>query len=668
VAASLESFFLPEGPLACSTKTFEVRPEQREMAMAVGRALAEKKHLLVEAGTGVGKSFAYLLPCALWAVQQKKRVVIATYTKALQEQLIRKDLPIVEAALRHAGFEFSYALLMGAENYLCQQRLERCLGKEKDLFATTTAEETLANLHRWCGEATTGLRTKIPFKVSDPLWESVCRDSDICLGKKGPYWETCLYRKDMDRARAANVLVVNQHLFLAGGRLPSFEAVVIDEAHNLEKVAAQFLGLAFTNRKLKRLLDDFYNPQSNRGLARRLRGAGRLWFDQVRKSIGQATSDARIFFEAVRSKLGDSLTKRIKEPSVVADTLSPSLTHLVELLGQAVGTSQDSEEEAEIKALKARYLAAILDLTTFLKCESKDHAYWMESMLSRKTPLTSLNVVPLDVSATLKKELFEKHKPVILTSATLAVEKSFAMAKSRLGVGEGLEKWLDSPYDYPHQAAIYTDSAIPDPKDEPETYEKMVLERGLEIARIVHGGIFALFTSRQLLEKAYRQWSASDTGRPLFKQGDRSPHELLEDFKGAGNGLLLGTETFWQGVDVPGPALSCVIITRLPFSSPDSPLEEARMEWMAARGMDVFNEYTLPTAVIRFRQGFGRLIRAKTDFGVVAVLDPRIRTKRYGSLFLRSVPACRRLENLEELRTFFASHRLRISESCCINK
>jgi ATP-dependent DNA helicase DinG len=209
------------------------------------------------------------------------------------------------------------------------------------------------------------------------------------------------------------------------------------------------------------------------------------------------------------------------------------------------------------------------------------------------------------------------------------------------------------PYDYPRQAAIYTDPSIPDPKEAPEIYEKMILERGLEISRIVPGGIFVLFTSWQLLEKAYRQWAAADAGRPLFKQGDLSPHELLEEFKRAGNGLLLGTETFWQGVDVPGPALSCVAITRLPFTSPDSPLEEARQEWMVARGMDMFNEYTLPTAVIRFRQGFGRLIRTGADFGAVAILDPRIRTKRYGSLFLRSIPACRNVENLEDLRTFF---------------
>lgn len=656
MASSLESFFSPEGPLARSAKAFEVRHEQREMALTVQEALIQQKHLIVEAGTGVGKSFAYLLPCALWAVEHKKKVVIATYTKALQEQLIRKDLPIVKEALGYAGLEFNYALLMGAENYLCQQRLERCLGQEKDLFATASGEGTLTKLHQWCGEASTGLRTKIPFKVPNPLWEMVCRDSDICLGKKGPHWETCLYRKDIDRARAADLLVVNQHLFFAGGRLPSFEAVVIDEAHNLEKVAAQFLGMTFTNRKLKRLLDDFYNPQSNRGLARRLRNADRPWFEQVRQKIVETTVDARGFFEAVRAKLGESQAKRIRSPGVVADTLSSSLMNLAELLGQAVATSQNSEEEAETRALKTRYLEAIQELATFLKCESNEHAYWMESVLSRKTPVTSLNVAPLDVSATLRKELFEKHKSVILTSATLAVERSFDMVKSRLGVGKSLEKWLDSPYDYPRQAAIFTDPSIPDPRDAPEIYEKMVLERGLEISRIVPGGIFVLFTSWQLLEKAHRQWAAADTGRPLFKQGDLPPHELLEEFKRVGNGLLLGTETFWQGVDVPGPALSCVVITRLPFTSPDSPLEEARQEWMVARGMNVFNEYTLPMAVIRFRQGFGRLIRAGTDFGAVVILDPRIRTKRYGSLFLRSIPACRRVENLKELQAFFESH------------
>ncbi len=653
MTASLESFFLPEGPLAGCIPNFEPRAEQREMATAVQQALADKSHLIVEAGTGVGKSFAYLLPCALWAAQEKKKVVVATYTKALQEQLIRKDLPVVQAALEKVGLPFRYAILMGSENYLCQQRLDRALGHEKDFFAGAHAEEDLARLHEWSSAAPTGLRSKIPFKVPDPLWNQVCRDSDICLGRRGPHWESCLYRKDITAAREADLLIINQHLFFAGVPLPAFDAVVIDEAHNLEKVAAQFLGLAFTNRQLKRLLDDLYNPQSGRGLSARLKGMDRVWTGKIRENVKAATAQGQELFQALRQTLGNSSAKRVTQAGIVADSLSSALNELVDLLNEAIAKSQSAEEEAEVRALKSRHLEAMQELSTFLKCDSKDHAYWVEEAASSRSTLISANVAPLDVSATLREELFEKYKTVILTSATLAVEKSFTMVKSRLGMGKSLEKWVDSPFDYAKQAAIYTDSRIPDPKESAESFEQAILERGLEIAKIVPGGIFALFTSWQLLEKAYHSWSSAMTGRPIFKQGDESPHDLLEAFKRAGNGLLLGTETFWQGVDVPGSALSCVIITRLPFTSPDSPPEEARQEWMVARGMDVFNEYSLPTAVIRFRQGFGRLIRSKSDFGSVAVLDPRVRTKRYGSVFLRSIPLCRQIYSLPELQRFF---------------
>jgi ATP-dependent DNA helicase DinG len=276
----------------------------------------------------------------------------------------------------------------------------------------------------------------------------------------------------------------------------------------------------------------------------------------------------------------------------------------------------------------------------------------VEGRSSKEGPVTSLHMAPLDVSAALKKGLFEAHRAVILTSATLAADGSFRLLKSRLGVEASLEVLLDSPFRYAEQAAVYTDLSVPDPGRQPQRYEEAVARRCLEILQGVPGGTFILFTSWKLLDRTYRFLEKAGVERPLFRQGDRPPGALLEAFRRAGNGVLLGTETFWQGVDVPGPALSCVVITRLPFLVPGSPLEEARQERIAALGQDPFREDALPRAVIKFRQGFGRLIRSGRDTGAVAILDPRIRTKPYGAVFLRSIPVCRRLRTLDDLRAF----------------
>lgn len=673
----LRSIFAPDGPLARAHPGFSPRPQQIEMAISVARALGEKRPLVVEAGTGVGKSLGYLIPCALWAAQNGKRVTIATYTKALQEQLTAKDLPLVRTLLRGMGLRFEFALMMGSENYLCLQRLDQCVTQGSDLFDTEESAHTLERLRHWSAKTPTGLRSRIPFPVPGPVWQSVCRDPDLCLGKRGHFWPSCLYRKDLQRAREADLLVVNQHLLFAGISLPEPDALVIDEAHNLEEVALHFLGVEFSNRKLKRLLDDLVNPAKSRGLLYRLWEHPAPWSKAVGASVANARTAARAFFERLRAKLGTdlsassasgglrgagaetsaaenaSVTRRVREPNFVDDSLSAPLAGLDRLLRTGLGYSATAEEEAELRAVSDRCGQASSHLGEFLACESEEHAYWAENSLGKRGPLTSLHVTPLDVSEYLRRGLFRPGRPVVLTSATLAAGGSFEMFKSSVGLKAPLEVVLDSPFNYGQQAVLYVDHWVPDPAKKAEAYEKAVLGRCVEVCRIVPGGTFVLFTSWKLLHRAYRYLSDARVGRELFKQGDRPPYALLAAFRQAGNGILLGTDTFWQGVDVPGSALSCVIITRLPFLAPDSPLEEARQERIASRGGDPFTEYALPKAVIKFRQGFGRLIRTITDRGAVVILDPRVRTKRYGAMFLRSIPECRPAESFAALRSFF---------------
>lgn len=656
----LSSFFAPAGPVAQALKNFEPRKQQEEMSAAVYDAITEKKHLIVEAGTGVGKSLAYLLPSALWAVQNKKKIVVATYTKALQEQLTKKDLPIVKEMLEKSGVSLKYFLLMGSMNYLCLSRLQRSDKQGEELFEDLdSAQKVISELLEWVKTAESGCRTEIPFRTPRNVWEEVCRDPDMCIGKRCALKDSCLYRKAVVQAKQADLIVVNQHLFFAGIPIPAFDAVVFDEAHNLEEVASNFLGFSITDRKVKRLLDDIFNPKSGKGLAKRIKYPPANWFPEVKEAVSDAHFAAKTFFEDIREKLQfgnfdgkiPAKAKRIREPGIVPNTLSGPLLALIALLSDAVGHSQLSTEEAEINAYLNRCKSMVEHLAAFLKCNAKEHAYWVEVSYSRRNQIISLNRAPVDVSEALRKELFEKHCPVILTSATLAVDNSFEMIKSRLGLDITAELLLDSPFDYEKQAVIYIPPDIPDP-EENKAYEAAVINECLKIPSIVAGGIFVLCTNWHLLYKSFEALTINISGRPLFRQGEKLPQQLLTEFKHAGNGILLATDTFWQGIDVPGSALSCVVITRLPFISPDTPLEEARQEWMSAKGMNVFNEYTLPKAIVKFRQGFGRLIRSKTDFGAVIVLDPRIQTKRYGAKFLRSIPKCRKVGSLDEIKAF----------------
>ena len=614
----------------------------------------------VEAGTGVGKSLSYLLPAALVAAREKKKIVVATHTKALQEQLVKHDLPVVRAVLEEQGLPLNYFLLMGSANYLCLSRLERSGVHQSDLFDSPDEQASAADLREWAKTGTSGCRSEIPLKVAQHVWEEVCRDPDICLGRRCALKEACLYRKDIELAKQADVLVVNQHLYFAGMPIPAFDAVIFDEAHNLEEVAAAYLGFSFSDRQVKRLLDDIYNPKSGRGLARRLTRPPANWLAEMRQAVSDANFASKIFFQDIADKLGfeafdgkmPGKAKRLRESNIVPNALLQPLLALTALLAQAVAYSQSDLEEAEIKVYSKRCLALAEHLKVFLDCKGTEHAYWVEVSYSKRNPAITLHRAPVDVSDDLRANLFGNDYPVILTSATLAVDGSFEMTKKRLGLDHPAELLLNSPFDYERQAVVYVPDGIPDPIDA-KAYEAAVIKECGKLPAAVDGGIFLLFTSWLLLTKAYSALSGKFPDRLLFRQGDKLPQQLLTDFKRAGNGILFATDTFWQGIDVPGQALACVVIARLPFLSPDTPLEEARQEWMAARGMNVFNEYTLPKAVVKFRQGFGRLIRSKTDFGAVVVLDPRIQTKRYGVKFLRSIPKCRRVRGLAELKAFF---------------
>ena len=657
--AALE-FFRPDGPVARAVGRYEERPQQVQMAFAVARSLDSCRHLVVEAGTGVGKSISYLAPAALWALKRGKRVVVATYTKALQEQLIKKDIPGLACALADGGMEIKSALLMGSENYLCLRRLELARRKSAGFLDSAQNMEFFHALAAAGENSDSGLRQDLP-KVSESAWENVCRESELCAGKSCPWRDSCLWRKDVARARASQLVVANQHLFFSGMYAIPWDAVIIDEAHNMEEVSAQYLGASLSSYEMRRLLEGIFSS-SRKGCAARMVSDGLPEGLALSDAVACAERGAEQFFASaarfagVEAASAEGRSVRVTVPCVIEDTLSPELENISRAISESLARAADLEEELALKASRERALSAMTTVRAFLKCDRRDCAYHIETRFTRGRLRAEVSITPLDVSRELADTLFGLDKPVVLTSATLAVDGKFDYFRSRVGLEECTEKIISSPFDYKKQAALLTVRDMPSPRQEPLEYEKAVIRSLKDIIASVDGGIFLLFTSWNLLSRAAGELLRDKGSRQFFIQGELPPASLIKEFKHVGNAVLFATDTFWQGVDVPGKALSCVVITRLPFLAPDSPVEQARAELYAQRGLDMFSEYTLPRAVIKFHQGFGRLIRRKSDRGAVVVLDPRILTMDYGAKFLRAVPSCLKLASVEELRGFFAGH------------
>ena len=677
--------FAADGPLARALPGFAPRPQQIRMAEEVGLALAAGRHLVVEAGTGVGKSLAYLVPAILWTTgaargDAPRRIVVSTFTRALQEQLARKDLPLLERLFDPLGIPVRHALLMGGENYLCVQRLD-LMTREPGLAGAGNHREILADLGRHAATAASGLRSEIPFAVPDDLWAAVRRDRDVCLGPRGPFWDACLYRRDLVRAREAEIVVVNHALFFLdlalGGRiLPPHDAVILDEAHRAEEAAAAQFGATLGRSSVARLLREI--APAGRGARRpRKTHPGGITFDPAVRDAALAVGrEADLFFVDVGRVAADLAARRGRGARPGRDSAAPASTRLPSgalpgdrLRGPLLALAEDLEAQGratadpgsaaslQTLALRARDLWLRLDL--FLRQSRDDMVYWAEPDAGRDGTAT-LRAAPIEVGTQLRTRLFESGRTVVMTSATLTAAGSFAHIRHRLGLTAAAEAALGSPFDYGRQALLYLPDRMPDPASAPHEYASAVADQCGALIEASDGGALVLFTSYALLRRVHEALrpESERLGLALHRHTpDGTATALLEEFRAGRRGVLLGAMTFWQGVDVPGEALRLVIITRLPFDIPDHPVAEARNEAIRARGGDPFVEDSLPEAILTFRQGFGRLIRSHDDRGVVAVLDPRVHTRGYGGAFLESLPACRRTPSIEEVRHFLAPTR-----------
>lgn len=642
--------FGPSGRLASCLPSYEFRQGQLEMAEGVAGIIKSGGHLICEAGTGIGKGFAYLIPFIEWALSNDKRVVIATYTKALQEQLAKKDIPFL---IKSLGFDFRYALCVGSENYLCRRRLNRSW--QQGLFETKREASELGEIMRW--ETETGLKMELPFEPLDSVWLKVCRQTDLCRGKKCGH--ECFHARARAEQAKAHLLIANHHLFfadIASGRqiLPKYDGVVFDEAHNLEDVAASHFGFELTNTQLKYMLDEFFHPRHETGFFSRIKGLKGKGELVVMANASRQAGD--IFFESALNLLEGKSTFCLRGSGKLENVLTSTLEQMADAVQDKIKDIDDEEDREEVACHILRLKGFGAQASDFVEQKRDGHVYWIEAEARQRMTKCRLCASPVDVAPYLKEFVFDQISPIVFTSATMAVGDSFDFIKNRLGIEAPREILLPSPFDFERQALLYAPSDLPDPSRNEDLYVNEISKRIKDIVKITGGRAFILFTSYQMLNQVHDLIAGDDF--LVLKQGDLPRWQLLQKFKKMERAVLFGTATFWQGIDVPGSALECVIITRLPFAVPDHPLTQARLADLEGRGEDAFMGYQVPKAALLLKQGFGRLIRHRNDIGIVAIMDPRIRTRYYGRIFLDALPQCREMEGIDELAAAYKEMKL----------
>ena len=691
----IENYFAKDGILAKEIKGFEYRQEQEEMAQYIQDAINEDRKIIVEAGTGTGKTLAYLIPAIKWAVANKKKVIIATNTINLQEQLLLKDIPLAKSIIKD---EFSYVLVKGRNNYVCKRLFnELVLGKSIDIETfSMEAREQIEYILKWGNKTKTGDKAELPFEVYPDVWELVQSTTELCLGKKCPYRKECFYMKTRMEKMEADILISNHHVFFADLNvraetdfdseyliLPRYDMVIFDEAHNIESVARSYFSVEVSKISFTRLLNRIYQRKNKRKKEKSalirvedtidekdledsqqyidllntlkeeisiLQNIGDEYFDEIRK-IYETNTEAPIKkslnnFEMTKSRFLENL----REKKDIFQTKLADFLNLMMIFNNVIDEEKDKNPEVinfnnHLKMFKA-YIDSFKFINSF---EDDNYIYWLD--INSKRTNVVLTATPLNIAQKLSTVLFDNLDRLVFASATIVVNGSFDYFKKSLGLDEEdcIEAIIKSPFDYNEQMSVYIPSDIQDS----ENINAFVSDASRFILNILlktNGKAFILFTSYTMLNQIYYSISKKlkDKGFEVFLHGDKPRSQLIKEFKEAENPILFGTTSFWEGVDVQGENLSNVIITKLPFLVPTDPVVSAISKKIEEDGGNSFMDFQLPEAIIKFKQGVGRLIRKKTDSGNIFILDNRILKKRYGSLFINALPSQKNIKILEK--------------------
>lgn len=680
-----------KGPIAGQLRRYEDRRSQRDMAAHIADGYNDGGVQLLEAGTGVGKSFAYLVPALAWARANGERTVVSTNTINLQEQLVGKDLPLLRKALATDDYSPTFALLKGWRNYLCIARMHQAVSGQRTLLEQEKLDE-LITIAEWAGHTSDGTLSDLPVTPSSEVWDEVSAEPDLCTRLKCSEFDRCFLFRARRRAAEADIVVVNHHLLAAdlsvrqttenwqeAAVLPPYQRLVLDEAHHLEDVAANHLGTQVTSRAVRRLLARF--ERNGRGLAPTLSYElqsrsdllSRASLDLLQQRLLPAVNDARRASEALFVRLYQRLEdvpggQHRLEDSFAGDpiwgeglgfdldaTLGAfrSLRDSVETIADRLSQAEESERRGqllqELRGVMRRLEAVSDGLNRTLRPATggAPTVRWMER--TARGQHVSLSAVPLDLAPVLRELLFDRLRTVVLTSATLAAAGEFTFLESRLGLaGESspvrVREIFASPFDYPSQCLFGVPNDLPEPREDEPAHGAAVVQVVTDLAYASDGGMFVLFTSHAALRRAARELRLCLGDRwPILVQGESPRDVLLRRFRELENAILLGTDSFWEGVDVPGRALRTLVLNKLPFKVPSEPITAARLERLADEGFDGFMNYLLPHAALKLKQGFGRLIRSRLDTGVVILLDSRVVTKRYGPLLLSGLPRAERV-------------------------